>query len=186
MTIEYEVLDLKNEQLFFQVKDLIDNDLSEPYSIYVYRYFLNQWPELCFIAYDTENPTEKHGSREPVGCIISKCEPHRGGARLRGYIGMLVIQEKYRGKGIAKELIRKTLDALENEMHCDEIMLETECSNEAALHLYEGFGFIRMKRLFRYYLNKGDAFKLILPLTKKSGVRSLFLTNDQGEPLDVI
>lgn len=34
------------------VMDLIDNDLSEPYSIFTYRYFLNQWPELCWLAFD--------------------------------------------------------------------------------------------------------------------------------------
>ena len=28
--------------------DLISLDLSEPYSIFTYRYFLNQWPYLCF------------------------------------------------------------------------------------------------------------------------------------------
>lgn len=33
------------------IRDLIANDLSEPYSIYVYRYFLNQWPHLCFMVY---------------------------------------------------------------------------------------------------------------------------------------
>ncbi len=26
---------------------LIDNELSEPYSIFTYRYFLQQWPNLC-------------------------------------------------------------------------------------------------------------------------------------------
>lgn len=34
------------------VMDLIDNELSEPYSIFTYRYFLQQWPSLCYIAYD--------------------------------------------------------------------------------------------------------------------------------------
>jgi peptide alpha-N-acetyltransferase len=30
------------------VSTLIEKELSEPYSIYTYRYFLNQWPDLCF------------------------------------------------------------------------------------------------------------------------------------------
>jgi len=29
---------------------LIENDLSEPYSIYTYRYFLHQWPKLSFLV----------------------------------------------------------------------------------------------------------------------------------------
>ncbi|TAQ87614.1 hypothetical protein B7494_g4080 [Chlorociboria aeruginascens] len=32
------------------VRALISKDLSEPYSIYVYRYFLYQWGDLCFMA----------------------------------------------------------------------------------------------------------------------------------------
>ena len=41
-------------------------------------------------------------------------------------------------------------------------MLETEFDNAAALSLYESLGFIREKRLFRFYLNGKDAFRLVL------------------------
>jgi peptide alpha-N-acetyltransferase len=33
-----------------QIRQLISSDLSEPYSIYVYRYFLYQWADLCFMV----------------------------------------------------------------------------------------------------------------------------------------
>ena len=32
------------------ITQLISKDLSEPYSIYVYRYFLYQWGDLCFLV----------------------------------------------------------------------------------------------------------------------------------------
>ena len=32
------------------IRQLISSDLSEPYSIYVYRYFLYQWGDLCFLV----------------------------------------------------------------------------------------------------------------------------------------
>lgn len=32
------------------IRTLIAKDLSEPYSIYVYRYFLYQWGHLCFMV----------------------------------------------------------------------------------------------------------------------------------------
>lgn len=32
------------------IRALISKDLSEPYSIYVYRYFLYQWSHLCFMV----------------------------------------------------------------------------------------------------------------------------------------
>ena len=43
-----------------------------------------------------------------------------------------------------------------------QVVLETEYDNSAALSLYESLGFIREKRLFRFYLNGKDAFRLIL------------------------
>ncbi len=32
------------------IRALISKDLSEPYSIYIYRYFLYQWGHLCFMV----------------------------------------------------------------------------------------------------------------------------------------
>lgn len=43
---------------------------------------------------------------------------------------------------------------------CAQITLETEVTNSAALRLYETLGFIRDKRLPKYYLNGNDAFRL--------------------------
>lgn len=45
-----------------------------------------------------------------------------------------------------------------------EIVLETEVDNAAALRLYERLGFLREKRLFRFYLNGKDSFRLVLPI----------------------
>ena len=42
------------------------------------------------------------------------------------------------------------------------VVLETEVTNKGALRLYENLGFVRDKRLFRYYLNGVEAFRLKL------------------------
>ena len=39
------------------IKSLISKDLSEPYSIYVYRYFLYQWGDLCFMVRSRQSLT---------------------------------------------------------------------------------------------------------------------------------
>lgn len=44
----------------------------------------------------------------------------------------------------------------------DEVVLETEITNQPALKLYENLGFVRDKRLFHYYLNGVDALRLKL------------------------
>jgi len=118
-----------------------------------------------------------------VGVVVSKLEPHRGGA-LRGYIAMLAVTGKHRGKGIATKLVRMAIDAM-IERDADEVYLqrrasiawslivlqvalETEVDNTAAMKLYERLGFLRSKRLHRYYLNGNTAFRLVLYLKEVS------------------
>jgi peptide alpha-N-acetyltransferase len=43
---------------------------------------------------------------------------------------------------------------------CDEVSLEVELSNVGALKVYERLGFMRTKRLFKYYLNGSDAYRM--------------------------
>jgi hypothetical protein len=47
---------------------------------------------------------------------------------------------------------------------CEEVVLETEFDNVAALRFYRKLGFIKDKRLYRFYLNAKDAYRLKLPL----------------------
>jgi hypothetical protein len=40
----------KEAEFLSAIRQLISTDLSEPYSIYVYRYFLYEWGDLCFMV----------------------------------------------------------------------------------------------------------------------------------------
>ncbi|KAJ1727653.1 N-alpha-acetyltransferase 30 [Coemansia sp. Benny D160-2] len=155
---------------------LIERDLSEPYSIYTYRYFVHQWPRLCILAHDTST-----AENECVGVIICKLEPHRrrynegyfdssteqqqqdgGGGSValnRGYIGMVAVGKPYRKMGIGSALVVRALCAMKEE-GAEEVALEAESVNLGALALYEGLGFVREKRLHRYYLGGTDAYRL--------------------------
>lgn len=46
--IEYS--EYKSELQLPDIIRLIENDLSEPYSVYTYRYFIHNWPNLCFLV----------------------------------------------------------------------------------------------------------------------------------------
>ncbi|KAL2868346.1 peptide alpha-N-acetyltransferase MAK3 [Aspergillus lucknowensis] len=162
------------------MRQLISKDLSEPYSIYVYRYFLYQWGDLCFMAFDNDPLDPDPDSARMVGVVVCKLEPHRGGP-LRGYIAMLAVKEEYRGKGIATKLVRMAIDAMADR-GADEIALETEITNTAAIKLYERLGFLRSKRLHRYYLNGNSAYRLLLYL--KEGVGSIRSFDPYGPPTD--
>jgi len=144
----------ESESQMEAIMQLITKDLSEPYSIYTYRYFIHNWPRLCFLAMDKE---------KYVGAIVCKLDRHKTGAR-RGYIAMLAVDHEYRRMGIGSNLVVRSIKSMMNPVGggCDEVVLETEISNSSALHLYEKLGFVRDKRLFRYYLNGVDALRLKL------------------------
>ncbi|KAK9498968.1 hypothetical protein O3M35_003498 [Rhynocoris fuscipes] len=81
---------------------LIQKDLSEPYSIYTYRYFIHNWPQLCFLAMD---------NTLCVGAIVCKLDMHRKVVK-RGYIAMLAVDEKYRKRKIGSNLVLKAIRAM--------------------------------------------------------------------------
>ncbi|OEL35925.1 N-alpha-acetyltransferase MAK3 [Dichanthelium oligosanthes] len=85
------------EQHLPLVMSLVDAELSEPYSIFTYRYFVYLWPQLTFLAFDA-----KEG--KCVGTVVCKMGEHRGA--FRGYIAMLVVLKPYRGRGIGDTFLR--------------------------------------------------------------------------------
>ena len=163
-SIEYVQYQQEHEMTYLpMIRAMLARELSEPYSIYVYRYFLYTWGHLCFLAI-SQRP-EPEGGRKLVGVVINKLEVHRDGP-MRGYIAMLAVEGEYRGKGIATDLVLKAVEAMKAE-DADEIALETEITNVASLKLYERLGFSRSKKLHRYYLNGNAAFRLMLYLKER-------------------
>ncbi|KAI4517800.1 acyl-CoA N-acyltransferase [Schizophyllum commune Loenen D] len=127
---------------------LVQSELSEPYVIYTFRYFLHQ----CHLAYPAADASV------PVGVIVCKQSMHK--MNNRGYIAMLSVDKQFRKRGIASTLVRNSISAMKKD-GVEEVVLETEYDNTAALSLYESLGFIREKRLYRFYLNGKDAFRLV-------------------------
>ncbi len=60
MQVRYEVY--QSEEKLGEMVKLIEADLSEPYSIYTYRYFLQNYPDLCFLV-QLELCAQFHSSR---------------------------------------------------------------------------------------------------------------------------
>lgn len=100
---------------------LVDDELSEPYSIFTYRYFVYLWPQLSFLVFicsfylfcgeaygrssfnwvvcmlcDCNFQAFHNGNC--VGTVVCKMGEHRN--TFRGYIAMLVVIKPYRGRGI--------------------------------------------------------------------------------------
>ena len=78
---------------------------------------------------------------------------------------MLVVTKPHRNLKLGSALVARALDVM-RAAGADECALEVESTNKGALRLYENLGFIRDKRLERYYLSGNDAYrmKLLFPL----------------------
>jgi peptide alpha-N-acetyltransferase len=142
------------ETIIDEIMNLMKEELSEPYPIFTYRYFLNGWPDLNIMVYDKKN-------NKFIGCIIGKCDKNKKG-KMKGYIAMIAVNKLYRGKRIGKFIGEIFISQCRKLYNADEIELETEVTNIAALNLYGGLGFVRTKILYNYYLNNNNAYRLKL------------------------
>lgn len=106
-----EYVSYQNELQMPDIMRLIQKDLSEPYSIYTYRYFIHNWPKLCFLS--------MHGDK-CVGAIVCKLDIHRQIIK-RGYIAMLAVDKDYRKLKIGTQLVQNaiyvSLKMLINNLH---------------------------------------------------------------------
>ncbi len=96
---------------------------------------------------------------------------------------MLAVAATFRGRGIATSLVRKAINAMAAR-NADEVVLETEETNIPAMRLYERLGFLRSKKLHRYYLNGNSAYRLVLLLKSVDPDSAVDLALDEEDRLD--
>lgn len=127
--LKIEYLDYVNESNLADIQALVSKDLSEPYSIFTYRYFLQNWPNLCICAYkfssDVSSASSDASAREMIGTIVCKADLEQD--VMRGYIAMLTVNKEYRKQGIGLNLVMIGIKRM-IEAGCQEIILETEVS----------------------------------------------------------
>ena len=140
----------RDETQLESIMELIRKDLSEPYSVFTYRCFVHGWPHFTLLAHTV--------CGRLVGTVICKSELRPRTGRVRGYVAMLAVKTEFRRAGLGRLLAVEVLHRM--AASCDELCLETEVTNAPALKLYESLGFVRDKRLVRYYMNGNDAFRL--------------------------
>ena len=69
----------------------------------------------------------------------------------QGELGNVAVHEKYRGKGIGRQLVQAVIDRADDR-GVREIFLEVRQSNTQAQELYKTFGFVEVGRRRNYYL----------------------------------
>eukprot|EP01038_Epipyxis_sp_PR26KG_P007616 gene7616-10370_t len=147
---EIEYVDYSDESMLADIHRLVSRDLSEPYSIFTYRYFIHNWPNLCICVYAKQDTQAQRGPM--IATLVCKME--QSGENLQGYIAMLAVDKAYRKRGIALKLVNMGIERMIGA-GCYEVVLEAEASNTVALALYSKLGFMKEEKLIKYYLN-GD------------------------------
>ena len=142
-----------------RIIELMTKYLSEPYPVYTYMYFLDLYPDCTILCYDKNKKDEKN-ELFVCGAIVGNINKKE--SKKQGYIAMLAVEEEYRKRGLGKKMVELLIDIYKNIYKVDEISIETEFDNYAALNLYESFGFVRTKMYLNYYFNANNAYKLKL------------------------
>ena len=142
-----------------RIMELMTKYLSEPYPIYTYMYFLDLFPDCTILCYDKNKKSEKN-ELYVCGAVVGNI--NRKPNKIQGYIAMLAVENEYRKKGLGKKMVELLIDIFKKSYNVNEISIETEVDNYAALGLYESFGFVRTKMYINYYFNANNAYKLKL------------------------
>jgi peptide alpha-N-acetyltransferase len=126
MTETISYVDYTDEAMLPDIQRLVSRDLSEPYSVYTYRYFLHNCPRFCVCAYA---PDPADASKQAmIATIVCKLEGE--GDAMQGYMAMLAVDKAYRKQGIGKKLVTMVIDRMVED-GCKEVMLETEVCMQA-------------------------------------------------------
>jgi N-alpha-acetyltransferase 30 len=125
---DIEYVDYTDESMLPDISRLVSKDLSEPYSVFTYRYFLHNWPRLSLCVYAKDSATQQRG--EMIATLVCKAEGEPGA--MQGYIAMLAVDERFRNRGIASTLVHKGLERM-IEAGCNEVLLETEVSRSGVV-----------------------------------------------------
>ncbi|TAK13027.1 MAG: ribosomal-protein-alanine N-acetyltransferase [Anaerolineae bacterium] len=117
------------------------------------RSFASPWPRRSFEFEVTENEASHQWVAELDGLVV--------GAIVvwllvdEAHIATIAVEPELRGRGIAARLVCAALQALAAQGAVS-AALEVRPSNEAALRLYQRFGFVEVGRRKAYYQDNGE------------------------------
>ncbi len=140
------------------IRELLEHDLPEVVGIENIS-FTTPWSETLFF-----NEIYKQRSIAKVAIIGEKIVGYICANYVadEGHILNLAVHPDFRGKGIAKTLVKNILGDLK-ETDCRFLYLEVRDSNNAAKELYGGFGFKVVGTRKKYY-NKPEEDAVIMSL----------------------
>jgi [ribosomal protein S18]-alanine N-acetyltransferase len=126
------------------------------------------WPAELFLAYWRASPEL---------FLIAKVRNKGAGHKIAGYsitrtdwrgaeLESIAVDPPYRARGVAQALLHATVARLRSE-GAGTLRLMVHTENESALRFYRQFGFIRVRKVKRYYGAGRDAWRMRMELRPK-------------------
>lgn len=128
-----------------EAMDLLNRKcLPENYSLMDWRTILCLMPALSHVAYDGD-------------CLVGYCLGMCHFDRRKGTIASIAVEPQYRRKGIARELLTRSIGGMSNN-GLKQVSLHVRMSNDSAQTLYKELGFRKHQLIPRYYQDGEDAY----------------------------
>ncbi|CAE8623441.1 unnamed protein product [Polarella glacialis] len=125
--------------------------LPENYQMKYYLYHALSWPQLPHVAVDGDNRI--------VGYVLAKMEEDT--EEVHGHITSLAVLRSHRKLGIATNLMRASINAMEECFQSEFVSLHVRYTNRAAFTLYsQTLGFEIQDVEKGYYADKEDAYDM--------------------------
>jgi [ribosomal protein S18]-alanine N-acetyltransferase len=141
-----------------QVRQFKRRDLRRIVEIEKASFGRDAWPAELFVEYFLASPDlflVARTGRRIAGYSIARSDWR--GAELES----IAVDPQFRGRGVAQALLQATLGRLEGART---LRLMVATANQPALRFYRQFGFIRVRKVARYYGAGRDAWRMRLLL----------------------
>lgn len=171
-TVPFLIRRAKKEDIF-SIDQCNRNNLPENYSHFFYNNHLEKWPELSLIA---ETQREGKESPETIGYCLGRIQVDEGDDGFQpsfiGHIASLAINKKFRGLGVAQQLMKKLHREFADSYNVDSVSLYCRLSNEAAFHLYsDALSYTCKEIVSEYYEDREDAYSMTLSNLKERNMK---------------
>ncbi|VEU42684.1 unnamed protein product [Pseudo-nitzschia multistriata] len=153
-SVEIGFIDYRDESQLEHVDRLVAVDLSEPYSIFTYRYFLNRYPDLCILAVDKK-------SGEVCGCVVGKIDVETNTSVATGDHSNVVLDD-------AESSDLDTSDRKNSAQQLEDC--EDPTAGSAANYMVQT-GYIGMLAVSKSYRRKGIGKDLVRQVLKRMKAR---------------
>jgi len=122
-----------------------------PYTVSVFREFFREH-RYAFLVAECDGRVVGYA----MSRILRRLDLRGFGVKRIGHIMSLAVEPRFRRRGIGKELLKRTMEALWGN-GASELQLEVRVSNQLAIEMYRNAGFKEERVIPGYYSDGEDA-----------------------------